>query len=80
MRGRQKKNGEENKKVMLTFGSMDQRDLVLGHSTYLPQDCSVEIVIPDYLQSLKRFLEKFAYKVRNKARTVHKKKVSSRFL
>ena len=56
---------------------MSDRDLVLGHSKNLPQDHSVEIVVPDYLQSLKRYMEKFAYRVRNRARTVHKTKFST---
>ena len=77
VRGRKKKNGKKEEKVMITFGSMGDRDLVLGHCKNLPQDHSVEIVIPDYLQSLKRYLEKFAYRVRNRARTVHKTKFST---
>ena len=37
----------------------------------------MEVVIPDFLQPLKRYLEKFAFKVRERARTVHKTKFST---
>ena len=61
----------------MTFASIAERDLVLGHAMHLPKDHSVDIVIPDYLQPLKRYLEKFAFKIRTKAKTVHKTKFST---
>ena len=63
-----KKNGGD--RVRLTFGSMYDRDLLMSHAVNLPENSSVELVIPDHLQSLKRYLDRFAYQVRNRARAV----------
>ena len=49
------------------FGSVYERDLVMSHASNLPRDCSLEIVIPDHLLSLKKVFENFAYKVRKYA-------------
>ena len=78
IKGRRRRTGQrKDKKVRVTFGSIADRDFVLGHATYLPPDHSLEIVVPDYLLPLKRYLEKFAYKVRSKARDIHKTKYST---
>ena len=75
--GRKKKQRNKDSKVKLVFGSISDRDLVLGHAPNLPSDYLVEIVIPDYLQSSKRFLEKFAYKIRCRAREMHETNFST---
>ena len=49
----------------------------MSHAVNLPEDCSLDIVIPDYLQSLKRYLDSFAYRVRKRAREVHDTRFST---
>ena len=76
--GRKKKKGNSHEnRVRVTFASIADRDLVLGHAMHLPKDHSVDVVIPDFLQPLKRYLEKFAYKIRTKAKEVHNTKFST---
>ena len=71
--GQKAKNGCQ---TIVTLSSIDERDLVMGHASNLPQNCSIDLVIPDYLQSLRRYLDKFAYKVRRHARVSHRTKLS----
>ena len=74
--GRKKSSTKKNK-VKLTFGSIYHRDLVMGHAVNLPEDSSIELVIPDHLQPLNRYLERFAYRVRKRGREVHDSKFST---
>ena len=48
--GQKAKNGCQ---TIVTFSSVYERDLVMGHASNLPQDGALDIVIPDYLQSLR---------------------------
>ena len=64
-------------KVKLYFGSMYDRDLVMGHAYNLPEEHSLELVFPDYLQSLKRFMDRFAYRIRKQARDIHETRFST---
>ena len=49
----------------------------MGHASNLPDGCSIDLVIPDYLLSLKRYLDRFAYKVRRHAKVSHQTKFST---
>ena len=62
---------------MLLLGSMYDRDLIMGHASNLSEDHLIELVIPDYLQSLKKFLDRFAYRVRKRARDIHETRFST---
>ena len=74
---REKGKSKNGCKTVVTFGSIQERDLVISHASNLPDGCSLELVIPDYLQSLKRYLERFAYKVRKYARDAHETRFST---
>ena len=63
--------------TIVTFGSVYERDLVISHASNLPEGCTVDLVIPDYLQSLKSYMDRFAYKVRKHAREAHQTKFST---
>ena len=40
----------------MVFGNLRQRDLVMTHVKNLPKDCSVEVVVPDYLAGTHKFM------------------------
>ena len=63
--------------TVVTFGSIYARDLVMGHASNLPEGCSIDIVIPDYLLSLKKYMDHFAFKVRRHTRVSHQTKFST---
>ena len=63
--------------TVVTFGSISDRDLVMGHASNLPDGCLIDLVIPDYLMSLKRYLDRFAFKVRRHAREAHETRFST---
>ena len=71
------RKGDNGCQTIVTFGTVDERDLVISHSANLPKGCSVDLVIPDYLQSLKRYLDRFAFKVCRHARDAHQTKFST---
>ena len=52
----------------LTFATVADRDLVISHASNLPDGFSVEMTAPDYLLSLRRYLEAFAFRIRKFAR------------
>ena len=64
-------------RARITFGSIYERDLVMSFASNLPKDASVEVVIPDHLISLKRYLDNFAFKIRSHARENNLGKVST---
>ena len=68
-----KTRGQTEKRVRITFSSIYERDLIMSFASNLPKEASVEVVIPDHLLSLKRFLDSFAYRIRTNARENNEK-------
>ena len=61
----------KNKKQPLNrvaLGDPNEQDLVLSYVTNLPSDCTVDILVPNYLIGLKKCLETHTFGIRKHAR------------
>ena len=55
-------------KTLVRFGSINERDAVFSYATELRKGCSLDLVIPDHLNTLATKMEHYAYKVRQLAK------------
>ena len=54
--------------VRVVFSAPNERDLVMGYVSNLPKECYVELSVPDHLMGIRRYMENFAFQLRQKGR------------
>ena len=67
-------NANPEPKVQVELGSIEDRDLVMGHAVNLNNNATMEIVVPDRLKLVAGRLENYAFRYRTQAKELAKGK------
>ena len=62
-----RKKQDDTKKVHVSFRDSHERDVIVSYASNLPENCKLDIVIPDHLMTTKSKLDRLAFKIRKHA-------------